>query len=111
MSRRRLIFHCGFGFSLILLIAVIASGAEDFGRQSSDFRYAEMPHVATWAALLYMALNLPVVIAGALLAALIGRTFSLPVLVTAILWPAICVYLSYYWWDWLSRRLTARPPP
>lgn len=110
MSRQRLIFHYGFGISLILLIAAMASGADDFGRQSPDIIYAEMPHVATWATLIYMALNPPVVIISTLLVALIGRVFGLPVVIAVILWPAICVYLSYYWWDWLSRRLTARPP-
>jgi hypothetical protein len=108
MSRQRLIFQWGWGISLILLLASIASGAEDFGRDvgARDIRYREMPHVATWATTIYLGLNLPAVVTGVLLAALIRRLFGLSVPVACILLPPICVYLSYFWWHWLSHRLT-----
>jgi hypothetical protein len=108
MSRQKLIFHWGWGISVILLLASIASGAEDFGRDvtAGDIRYNEMPHVATWATTIYLGLNLPAVVTGVLLTALIRRIFGLSVPVAFILLPPICVYLSYFWWHWLSRRLT-----
>ena len=106
MPRQRLIFQWGFGISLILLLASIASGAPDFARHGGDIRYGEMPLVATWATLIYLFLNLPVVVIGTLVVAVIRRVFGLSVPVALILWPPICVYLSYFWWQWLSDRLT-----
>ncbi|HEX6099511.1 MAG TPA: hypothetical protein VF432_24570 [Thermoanaerobaculia bacterium] len=110
MSRQRLIFQWGWGISLVLLLASIASGANDFGRSfaTGDIRYREMPHVATWATTLYLGLNLPAVVTGVLLVTLIRRVFGLSVPVAVVLLPPICVYLSCFWWRWLSRRLA--PP-
>lgn len=111
MSRQKLIFHWGFGISVILLIAAIASGAEDFGRQDlPNLRYSEMPTIATWATTIYAFLNLPVVVVGALLMALIRRIFGLSMPTALVLFPPICVYLSYFWWHWLSHRLTRTQP-
>lgn len=112
MSPQRGIFHSGFGISVTLLIASIASGAGDFGRQDlQDFRYTEMPAIATWATTSYLLLNFPAVVAGALLVAIIRRIFGLSVPTAVVLFPPLCVYLSYFWWHWLSRRVSWETQP
>lgn len=110
MPRERIILHCGFGISVILLIIVVASGAEDFIRsyQMQNLRFGEMRTVAAWATAMYCFLNFPVVVISAVLAAVLRRVFDLPVMTAGVLFLPTCVYLSYFWWHWLSRRLTRR---
>lgn len=112
MSRQKLIFQWGFGISVILLIASIGSGAEDFSRPDlGNLRYSEMPAIAAWATTIYTFLNLPAVMAGALVVAAIRRIFGLSVPTALVLIPPICVYLSYFWWHWLSHRFTRGKQP